>query len=130
MAVAAGSCEVHAFGEEMTRLLRAGVNVVTTASFLTGRGYGEAARAQLEAAAQAGGVSLFGSGINPGWVGALVATASSVCREVNLVRVTESFNIGLWAGDANQDVIGSGRPAHDPGHPADIEPAWDIAGPI
>lgn len=114
---------LHPDVEEMTRLLRAGVNVVTTASFLTGRGYGETARAQLEAAAQAGGVSLFGSGINPGWVDALVATASSVCREVNLVRVTESFNIGMWAGDANQDVIGWGRPAHDPGHPADLEKA-------
>lgn len=114
---------LHPNVDEMARLLRAGVNVVTTASFITGRGYGEPARKQLEDAAQAGGASLFGSGINPGWVDALVATASSVCRDVNLVRVTESFNIGMWAGDANQDVIGWGREAHDPQHPKDLEQA-------
>ncbi len=81
----------------MARLLRAGVNVVTTASFITGRGYGEPARQQLEDAAQAGGVSLFGSGINPGWVDALVATASSLCRDVNLVqghRVVQHRDVG------------------------------------
>lgn len=114
---------LHPNVDDMARLLRAGVNVVTTASFITGRGYGEQARRQLEEAAMAGGASLFGSGINPGWVDALVATASSLCREVNLVKVTESFNIGMWAGDANQDVIGWGRPAGDPGHPHDIEKA-------
>jgi len=114
---------LHPNVDELARLLRAGVNVATTASFITGRGYGEPARRQLEEAARAGGVSLFGSGINPGWVDALVATASSACRDVNLVRITESFHIGMWASDANQDVIGWGRPAHDPTHAQDIEKA-------
>lgn len=114
---------LHPNVDELARLLRAGVNVVTTASFLTGRGYGEKARQHLEAAAQAGGVSLFGSGINPGWVDALVSTASSLCREVHLVKVTESFNIGLWAGDANQDELGWGRPANDPEHAKAVEMA-------
>lgn len=111
---------LHPDVEHMARILRAGVNIATTASFMTGRGYGEAARRKLEEAAQAGGVSLFGSGINPGWIDSVVATASSLCREVNLVRVVESFNIGLWAADANQDVIGWGRPKGDPTHPADV----------
>jgi 2,4-diaminopentanoate dehydrogenase len=114
---------LHPNVDELARLLRAGVNVVTTASFITGRGYGEEARKQLEEAARSGGVSLFGSGINPGWVDALVSTASSLCREVHLVKVTESFNIGLWASDANQDVIGWGRPANDPEHPEAVEKA-------
>jgi hypothetical protein len=114
---------LHPNVDELARLLRAGVNVINTASFITGRGYGESARQQLEEAAQAGGVSLFGTGINPGWVDALVATASSLCREVHLVKVTESFNIGLWASDANQDAIGWGRPANDPEHPKAIENA-------
>lgn len=114
---------LHPDVEHLVKLLRGGVNVVTTASFLTGRGYGVEARKRLEEAAQAGKVSLFGSGINPGWVDNLAAVASSVCREVNLVRVTESFNIGMWAGDANQDVLGWGRPAGDPGHAKDTEQA-------
>lgn len=114
---------LHPNVDELCRLLRAGVNVINTASFITGRGYGEQARQQLEEAAQAGGASLFGTGINPGWVDALVATASSLCREVHLVKVTESFNIGLWASDANQDAIGWGRAANDPEHPKVLENA-------
>lgn len=114
---------LHPNVEHMCQLLRAGINVATTASFMTGRGYGEDARKALQDAALAGGASMFGSGINPGWIDSVVATASSACREVNLVQVTESFNIGMWAGDANQDELGWGRPAGDPGHAADIEKA-------
>ncbi|MBW8482314.1 NAD(P)H-dependent amine dehydrogenase family protein [Actinomadura parmotrematis] len=107
----------------LERLLRAGVNVLTTASFLTGRAYGEAARAALEDAARAGGASLFGSGVNPGYIDQLAAVASGACRHVDGVTVFESFDIGMWAGDANQDGLGWGRPAGDPGHAADVEEA-------
>lgn len=104
----------------LTRLLRAGINVLTTASFLTGRAYGDEARAALDEAAREGNASLFGSGVNPGWADQLAAVASGVCREVTYVRVVESFDIGMWAGDANQDELGWGRPAGDPGHADDI----------
>jgi hypothetical protein len=39
---------LHPDVEHLTRLLGAGINVLTTASFLTGRAYGEAARAALD----------------------------------------------------------------------------------
>ncbi|GAA2732509.1 hypothetical protein [Actinocorallia aurantiaca] len=114
---------LHPDVEHLERLLRAGVNVLTTASFLTGRAYGETARAALEAAALAGNASLFGSGVNPGYADQLAAVASAVCREVDHVKVFESFDIGMWAGDANQDGLGWGRPAGDPGHAKDVEKA-------
>lgn len=114
---------LHPDVEHLTTLLRAGINVLSTASFLTGRAYGEAARAALQEAATAGGASLFGGGINPGFADYLAAVASGVCREVNYVRILESFDIGTWAGDANQDDLGWGRPAGDPGHDKDIEKA-------
>jgi hypothetical protein len=111
---------LHPDVEQLARLLRAGINVLTTASFLTGRAYGEAARATLDEAAKAGGASLFGSGINPGWADQLAAVASAICRKVDHVTVFESFDIGMWAGDANQDELGWGRPAGDPGHADDV----------
>lgn len=114
---------LHPEVAHIARLLRAGINIATTASFMTGRGYGEEARRTLEEAAQAGKASLFGSGINPGWVDNLTAAASSLCREVNQVRIIESFNIGLWAADANQDALGWGRPAGDATHAKDVEQA-------
>lgn len=114
---------LHPNVEDLTTLLRAGINVLSTASFLTGRAYGEAARKSIREAAEAGGASLFGGGINPGFADYLAAVASGVCREVNYVRILESFDIGTWAADANQDDLGWGRPAGDPGHDKDIEKA-------
>ena len=114
---------LHPDMDHLERLLRAGINVATTAHFMTGRAYGEEARQRLQAAALDGGVSLFGSGINPGYVQQLAAVASNICRTASYVSILESFDIGPWAGDANQDELGWGRAAGDPGHAADIEKA-------
>jgi 2,4-diaminopentanoate dehydrogenase len=113
---------------QLTTLLRAGINVLSTAAFLPGRSYGEAARKELAEAALAGGASLFGSGVNPGYADYLTAVASGVSRDVTHVRVLESFNIGMWADDANQDELGWGRPAGDPGHADDIASATAVFG--
>jgi 2,4-diaminopentanoate dehydrogenase len=119
---------LHPNVDHLLRLLEAGINVLTTASFLTGHAYGDEARARLDAAANAGHASLFGSGVNPGFADYLAAVASGVCREVYYVKILESFDIGTWAGDANQDELGWGRPAGDPGHAADIEKATQVFG--
>jgi len=107
----------------MARLLGAGINIVTTSEFLTGRAHGDEAVATLRRAAQAGSASVFGSGINPGWIEYVAAVASSPCRVVERVRITESYNLSLMAADANMDDFGWGRPAGDPGHARDIEDA-------
>lgn len=114
---------LHPDVDHIERILRAGINVATTAHFMTGRAYGEEARQRLQAAALEGGASLFGSGINPGYVQQLAAVATNICRTASYVSILESFDIGPWAGDANQDELGWGRPAGDPGHAADIEKA-------
>lgn len=114
---------LHPDVDHLERLLRGGVNVATTAHFMTGRAYGEEARVRLEAAAIEGGVSLFGSGINPGYAESLAAVATAVSKNPRHISILESFNIGTWAGDANQDELGWGRPAGDPGHDDDIRQA-------
>lgn len=114
---------LHPDVDHLERLLGAGINVATTAHFMTGRAYGAEATARLEAAAQAGGASMFGTGINPGYAQYLATVASNVCETASYVSILESFDIGPWAGDANQDELGWGRPAGDPGHAADVENA-------
>lgn len=114
---------LHPDVDHLELLLRAGINVATTAHFMTGRAYGEEARVRLQQAAIDGGASLFGSGVNPGYVQYLSAVATNVCRTASSVRILESFDIGPWAGDANQDELGWGRPPGSPGHEADIERA-------
>ena len=114
---------LHPNVEHLIRLLENGINVLSTASFITGRAYGEESRHRLQTAAESGGASLFGGGINPGFADYITALVSGPCREVNYVKVLESFNIGTWAGDANQDELGWGREAGSPHHADDIASA-------
>ena len=109
--------------EEMARLLRAGVNIVTTSEFLTGRAHGDEQRARLDAAAREGGASVFGSGVNPGWVQYVAAAASGPVHELEFVRILESFDLSFLTADANQDDFGWGRPAGDADHAADVQRA-------
>lgn len=104
------------------RLLRAGVNVVTTAEFLTGHSIA-GARERLHAAALAGGASLFGSGMNPGYAQLLAAVATGICSEVRHVRTVESVDVSNFASDANMDGLGWGRAMGDPEHAADLRAA-------
>ncbi|MGV9633190.1 NAD(P)H-dependent amine dehydrogenase family protein [Nocardia rhamnosiphila] len=106
--------------EHMSRLLEAGINIVTTAEFMTGAAMGAEARARLEQAAAAGGASLFGSGVNLGWIEYLAAIASGVSRDLRSLRVVEQFDLTILSADGNQDDFGWGRPAGDPGHADDV----------
>lgn len=114
---------LHPDVDELERLLRAGVNVVTTAEFLTGHSLGQAARTRLDAAAVAGGVSLFGSGMNPGFAQLLGAVATGLCSEVRKITMHESVDVSSFASDSNMDGMGWGRPMGDPGHADDVRAA-------
>ena len=102
--------------DELSFWLRQGVNVVTSAAFLNGRSLGDEARAAIEAAAQAGGASIFGSGMNPGYAQLLAGIAAGVSVDVRHVKVIESVDVSMFAADANMDDLGWGLPPGSPGH--------------
>ncbi|CAN5394974.1 dihydrodipicolinate reductase [soil metagenome] len=108
---------------EVARILEQGINVVTTSEFLTGRGAGEAALAQVHSAAERGGASIFGSGMNPGFAQLLGAVIAGICTNIRHVRVIESFDTTMFAGDGNMDELGWGRPKDSPGHEAALAEA-------
>ena len=56
--------------DELVRILEAGVNVVATASFITGHNQREG-RDRIAEACRRGGSTMFGSGISPGYVNQL-----------------------------------------------------------
>lgn len=114
---------LHPDIEHLTRLLSGGVNVVTTSEILTGRTLPDSARAAIEEACATGAATLLGTGMNPGWVQLLAGVAAGIGLGVRHVRVSESVDVSLFAGDANFDAFGWGRPANDPGHAADVEKA-------
>lgn len=111
---------LHVGPTELERLLRAGVNVVTTTELLTGTNLGAATRARLEQAATDGGATLFGSGMNPGYAQLLAAVATGISRGVRHVAVSESVDVSQFVADANFASAGWGRPRDDPGHADDV----------
>ncbi len=114
---------LHPDVDELSRLLLAGVNVVTTAEFLTGHSLGAEARDALEAAAVEGGSTLFGSGMNPGFAQLLGAVATGLCSEVRSITMHESVDVSSFASDSNMDGMGWGRPMGDLGHADDVRAA-------
>lgn len=105
---------------EVQRILRAGVNIVTSAEFLTGRNLPDSERVAVERAAREGGATLFGSGMNPGFAQMMAAISSGICTDVRRASMTESVDVSQFIGDANFQSVGWGRPQGDPGHADDV----------
>ena len=112
--------------DEMERILRAGVNVSTTAGFVTGRGLGASER--LDTAAKAGGVSLFGSGMNPGFANLLGLVSAGICDRVDRITVTESVDATGYASKETQESVGFGHEITNPELPAMVEAASAVFG--
>ncbi|MBK7949780.1 MAG: dihydrodipicolinate reductase [Deltaproteobacteria bacterium] len=101
--------------DDMVRLLEAGINVVSTANFITGKSYGEQDMRRLDEAARRGGVSLYGTGINPGLANVLGLVATAVCRRVDRVSVLESVDATAYASAQTWLDIGFASPPDTPG---------------
>ncbi|ADP81302.1 NAD(P)H-dependent amine dehydrogenase family protein [Pseudofrankia inefficax] len=101
--------------DDMVRLLEAGINVVSTANFITGRSYGDDDMRRLDDAAKRGGVSLYGTGINPGYANALGLMATAVCRRVDRVSVLESVDCTAYASPQTWLETGFAVPPDTPG---------------
>jgi len=111
---------LHFDRTEVEGLLRAGVNVVTSAELMTGTNLGDATRESLRQAALDGGATLFGSGMNPGYAQLLAAVAAGISSGVERVTVAESVDVSQFVSDANFAAMGWGRPKGDPGHADDV----------
>lgn len=96
--------------EDMARLLAAGINVVSTANFITGRSFGAAAVKRLDDAAKRGGASLYGTGINPGQANILGLVATANCSKVRRVTVRESVDATRYASTDTWLSLGFGGP--------------------
>lgn len=73
---------LHLDPDELAGLLRAGVDVVTTAEMMTGSTLGADVRDGLRQAALDGGATLFGSGMNPGFAQLLAGVAAGISSGV------------------------------------------------
>jgi len=99
--------------DEVVRILEAGVDVVSTAAFINGRGLG-ADRQRILDACERGGSSMFGTGISPGWVEMIAIAAANVCERVDKITVDESADTTLYDSPETELPCGFGRRLDDP----------------
>ena len=113
---------------DLERILAAGVNVVTTAGFITGRALADDGEARVEAAAQTGGVSIFGSGMNPGFANALALVSAGICDRVDSISVLESVDSTGYGSAETEQSVGYCRPIDDPELPALVAAGTAVFG--
>jgi hypothetical protein len=99
--------------DELVRILSAGVNVVASASFITGHNLGDG-RARLEEACQKGGSTLFGSGVSPGFAELLAIVAATACDRIDKVTIAESADTTLYDSPDTERPVGFGTAINDP----------------
>jgi 2,4-diaminopentanoate dehydrogenase len=105
---------------EVRRILRAGVNIVTSAEFMTGINLSDDDRTAIDTAGHDGNATIFGSGMNPGFAQMVAAISSGMSTRVRKASLTESVDVSQFIGDANFQSVGWGRPKDDPGHADDV----------
>ena len=101
--------------DDMVRLLEAGMNVISTANFITGRSYGDADMKRLHDAAVAGDVSLYGTGIDPGHASAVALTVAAASREVRSITIRECSDVSSYESKDTWESLGFGSPPDAPG---------------
>ncbi len=106
--------------DELVRILGAGINVVGTAGFITGHFLG-AGRERIAQACEDGGSTIFGSGINPGFIQLFAIVSAGLSDRVDKVSVLESFDTTIYNSPATEIPMGFGYPIDQPDLPAITE---------
>ena len=99
--------------DELVRILSAGVNVVTTASFVTGHNLGDGRDRILEAC-EKGGSTMFGSGVSPGFAELLAIVSAMVCNRIDKVTVNEAADTTFYDSPETEKPVGFGQPIDHP----------------
>jgi len=100
--------------DHLCRLLESGINVCSTAAFITGRTMGPDALARVRAATERGHSTLFGTGVNPGFANLFALLSTQICDRVDAVRVTESVDSTDYASAETEESVGYGMALDDP----------------
>lgn len=103
----------------VARILRSGINVVTTGDFLTGSHHPRE-REMLEAAAADGRSTFLGTGFEPGFVNVVTGFLTGACRRVGKVTLVETLTCAQYPVRDAWTVLGFAAPPPDA--PAEFGP--------
>lgn len=95
------------------RMLRAGINVVTTGDFLTGTHH-PAELPALEEAAHRGGATFLGTGFEPGFINVVAGFLTGACRQVRNVTLVETLDCTTYPVWEVWKVLGFGKSPREP----------------
>ena len=99
--------------DELVRILAAGVNVVSTAAFITGHNLGPG-RDRIAAACAQGGSTMFGAGVSPGFAELLAIVSATICDRVDKVTISEEADTTFYDSPATEILAGFGEPIDRP----------------
>lgn len=102
--------------DELLRILGSGINVVTTSEFITGHVMG-ADRDRVAEACERGGSTIFGSGINPGFIQLFAIVTAGISDRVDRISILESFDTTIYNSPATEIPMGFGYPIDQPDLP-------------
>lgn len=100
--------------DELSRLLESGVNVCSSAAWITGAMQSPEDLDRIRRACTAGNSSIFGSGAHPGMTNMVGMVLSGACEGVDEIRITESVDCSTYESAGTQTAMGFGQ---DPATP-------------
>lgn len=101
--------------DELVRLLEAGVNVCSTAAWITGGKQTPGDRKRIEDACRAGNSTMFGSGAHPGLTNMVGMVLSAACERVDEIRITESVDCSTYESADTMAAMGFSQDPETPG---------------
>ena len=102
--------------DELARLLEAGINVCSSAAWITGGKQSPEDLERIRKACEKGNSTIFGSGAHPGMtnmVGMVLSAAS--CERVDEIRITESVDCSTYESAGTQTAMGFSQDPDTPG---------------
>ena len=101
--------------QDVLDLLRSGKNVISPLSYFAPEIEGEELMRKIEAACQAGGSTLHGAGIDPGFVcDRIPAVMTAVCKDVTQINMIELFDCSHHpSADMMFNLLGFGKDPQD-----------------
>ncbi|MGA8255774.1 MAG: hypothetical protein WB767_04285 [Nocardioides sp.] len=101
--------------DELVRLLESGINVCSSAAWITGGKQSPADLDRIRSACERGGSTIFGSGAHPGMTNLVGMVLSGSCERVDEIRITESVDCSTYESAGTQSAMGFGKDPATPG---------------
>ncbi|MET0897615.1 MAG: dihydrodipicolinate reductase [Mycobacterium sp.] len=101
--------------DELVALLESGVNVCTSAAWITGGKQTDQDRERILTACETGKSTIFGNGAHPGMTNLVGMVLSGSCERVDEIRITESVDCSTYESAGTQSAMGFGQDPETPG---------------